>query len=88
MKLLVKKAVLLNRLSFIKEMAASRFCRYTLYKSGSIIQLAATNEDGTQFTLGTSAGQPRAWTDMNNPIRFLSEFGVSNFDVIIEEESC
>lgn len=86
MKTLVN-AMILSRGQFVREMASGVFVRYTLHKSGKSIQLVAQDKQGSQFTLGTSAGHARLWTDMNNPTRFLIDCNVHNFCVEIEGDS-
>jgi hypothetical protein len=83
-----EKCIPLNRTAFIKEMRKDSFARYTLFKNGKLISLVATDANGTDFILGSFAGQPRYWSDMNNPTKFLEESGIFEFCITIEGESC
>jgi len=83
MKHLVK-AVLLDRNQFVREMSANKFQKYTLYISGKSIVLVAQNAEGSMFMLGTSAGVPRVWTVMDNPVAFLINCDVTEWNTIVE----
>lgn len=80
-------AITLNRHSFIKEMSNGNLTRFTLHKSGKQVHLVGSNDQGTHFILGTSAGTPRFWTDIGSPVCFLEISGIYQFSVEIDGES-
>lgn len=80
-------AVLLERGQFVREMASEKFKNYTLHISGKSIVLVAQNAEGSMFMLGTSAGVPRVWTVMDNPVTFLINFNVTEWTTVVERDS-
>jgi len=81
------KAVLLDRGQFVREMSSGKFKKYTLHITGKSIVLVAQNAEGSMFILGTSAGVPRVWTVMDNPVAFLLNCNIAEWATVVEGAS-
>ncbi|HHA1396870.1 hypothetical protein [Enterobacter soli] len=80
-------AITLNRKAFIQAMRQNTFSAYTVYKSGKQMFLAAENDQGTEFILGSMASQPRVWVDQNSVANFLENNDIREWRVVCEGES-
>lgn len=80
-------AVLLERSQFVRELAAGKFKKFTLHMANKEIVLVAQNAEGSHFMLGTSAGVPRIWTVMDNPVAFLKNNNIMEWNTLVERSS-